>query len=73
MSSNGITCWKTNHLQKFKLWKQFQDHIRHDNGDLSSFWMSYLDIVETILLALLGTIREDYWQLHLSVIQPFIP
>ena len=60
--------WKTNHLRKF-FRNQFQDHYRHDNGGLSSFWMSYVDIVETILLALLRATREGNWQLHLSAIQ----
>jgi len=40
------------------LWKQFQDNLRHGNGDLSSLWMSYVDIVEMILIVLLRAIRE---------------
>jgi len=55
------------------LCKQFQDHLHHDNGDLSSFRMSYVDIVETILLALLRTIPEGNWSLHLPAIQSLIP
>ena len=32
------------------LWNEYLDYLRHDNGDLSAFWMSYLDIVGEILL-----------------------
>jgi len=49
-----------------------QDYLRRDNGELSSFWMSYVDIVETILLTLLCAIRECNWQLQFSAIQALI-
>ena len=36
-------------------WNEYLDFLRHDNGNLSAFWMSYVDIVGAILLGLLGT------------------
>ena len=40
------------------LWHEFLDHLRNSNGDLSSFWMTYIDMVEHILLALIRAARE---------------
>ena len=54
-------------------WNEFLDHLRHDNGELSAFWMSYVDIVENVLLALLRAAREGNWLLHLSAIRNMIP
>lgn len=42
------------------------------NRKLSSFWMSYLHIVE-ILLNLLRASREGNWELHLSIVRKIIP
>ncbi len=39
-------------------WNNFLDHLRHNNGDLSAYWMSYMDIVESVLLGLLCVSRE---------------
>lgn len=55
------------------LWQKFLDHLRRENGDLSTFWMTYVDIVENVLLALLRAAREGNWQLHLSAIEAMIP
>ena len=38
------------------------------NGKLSAFWMSYVDIVERIVLGLLRASREGDWDLHLHSI-----
>ena len=27
-------------------WSDFQEHLRHNNGDLSAYWMSYIDTRE---------------------------
>ena len=35
------------------LWSELLYHLRNDNGELSAFWMSYIDLVEDVLLALL--------------------
>ena len=48
------------------------DYLGTSNGKLSSFWMSYLDIIE-ILLNLLRASREGGWELHLSAIRKMIP
>jgi len=32
-------------------WNNFLDHFHHNNGDISAYWMSYIDMVENILLA----------------------
>ena len=44
---------------------KYLDYLRNSNGKPSSFWMSYLDIVE-ILLNLLRASREEDWELHLT-------
>lgn len=31
------------------LFQQYHDFLRNDNGSLSGFWMSYLDMVEILL------------------------
>ena len=40
-----------------EIWDQFIDHIRHGNGELSFFWMSYVDMVD-LFLGLLRASRE---------------
>jgi hypothetical protein len=55
------------------LWKKFLNYLRHDNGDLSAFWMSYIDMVEGTLLNLLRASRERNWNLHLFSIKSMIP
>ena len=54
------------------LYDKYLDYLRNSNGKLCSFWMSYLDIVET-LLNLLRASREGSWELHLSAIRKMIP
>ena len=51
---------------------QYLDLLRNDNGKLSSFWMSYVDMVE-IILGLLLSSREGDFQLHLASIRAMIP
>lgn len=57
----------------FSLWDTFLDHLRHDNGDLSAFWMTYVDIVQDVLLGLIRAAREGNWDLHLHAIRQMIP
>ena len=52
---------------------QFLSYLRHDNGNLSTFWMSYVDMVGDILLGLIRVSREGNWQLHLFAIRKTIP
>ena len=55
------------------LWQEFCHHLRYDNGDLSAFWMSYVDFVQDVLLGLLRPSREGNWDLHLFAIREMIP
>ena len=57
----------------YQLWDQYLQYLRADNGDLSAFWMSYLDIVEDVLLGLIRASREGNWLLHLHAIRQMIP
>ncbi len=54
------------------LWGDFTEHLRHNNGELSAYWMTYIDIVENVLLALLRSSREGNWSLHLHAIKTMI-
>ena len=54
------------------LWKSYLDSLMHDRGDLASFWMMYIDMVE-ILLWLIRADREGDWSLHLASIKEMIP
>ena len=55
------------------MWRQFLEHLRHTNGDLSAFWMSYIQLVGDVLLGLIRASREGNWQLHLFAICQMIP
>ena len=55
------------------LWNQFLSYLRHDSGNSSTFWMSYVDMVGDILLGLLRASREGNWELHLFAIRKMIP
>ena len=54
------------------LYDKYLDYLRHSNGKLSSFWMSYLDIVE-ILLNFLRASRERNLELYLWAIRKMTP
>ena len=41
------------------LYDQYMDYLRHENGNLSRFWVSYLDMVE-ILLGLLRAVSYTH-------------
>ena len=56
----------------FQLFEKYMDCLRHENGKLSEFWMSYIDMVE-ILLGLLRATREGNWELHLSCTRQMLP
>ena len=40
------------------LWDKFTEHLHHDNGELSAYWMTYVDIIENVVLGLLRSSRE---------------
>ena len=39
-------------------WGNVLEHLRHTNGELSAYWMSYIDLVETVLLGLLRLLLQ---------------
>ena len=49
-------------------WANFLEHLCHNNGELSAFWMSYTDMMENVVLGLLRATREGKWSLHLNAI-----
>jgi len=59
---------------KFMLLKftEYLDFLRKDNGSLSAFWMSYVDIIN-LLLDTVRASREGNWDLHLASIRGIIP
>ena len=56
-------------LQRFQ---DYLDFLRTENGDLSTFWMSYVDMVE-IVLGLVRASREGDFDHHLMCIRAMIP
>ena len=46
--------------------------LRCGSGNLSTFWMSYMDMIE-ILLGLIRASREGGWMLHLASVRAMIP
>ena len=52
---------------------QISHHLQNDNGDLSAFWMSYVDFVQDVLLGHLRASCEGNWDLHLFAIRAMIP
>ena len=54
------------------LFQQYMDVLRHQNGTMSQFWMTYIDLV-TILLDFIRASREGDWALHLKSIGEIIP
>jgi len=51
---------------------EYLDHLRISGGNLASFWMTYIDLVQ-IMLQLLKASREGNWLLQLSAIHDMIP
>ncbi len=56
----------------FSLFEEHLDQLRNNNGDLSKFWMSCLDLID-ILLCLVRAAREGDWRLHIASIKRMIP
>ena len=56
-------------MKLFRLYLQF---LRHENEELSSFWISYIDMIK-ILLNIIRASREGDWLLHLASIRSMIP
>ncbi len=60
-------------LELMILWRDFLEHLRHINGELSGYWMSYIDMVEHVILGLLRASREGNLDLHMNAIRSMIP
>ena len=56
----------------FKLFDIYLVYLRQENGPLSAFWMSYVNMVE-VMLGLIRASREGDWVLHLASIRAMIP
>ena len=56
----------------FMLYNTYFEKLRKQSGQIASFWMTYIDIVD-ILLGLIRASREGNWQLHLNAIHSMIP
>ena len=56
----------------FKIFQQYLSFLRSDAGPLAQYWMSYIDMVET-LLHLIRASREGNWLLHLHAIHAILP
>lgn len=54
------------------LLRGYLDSLRHERGNLASFWLMYVDVVET-LLGLIRADREGDWNLHLASTRKMIP
>lgn len=55
-----------------KQFREYLDHLRNQQGDLSEFWMSFIDMA-SIVLDLIRASREGDLDLHLSGIRRMIP
>lgn len=55
-----------------QVFDSFVNFLRTGNGDLSAFWVSYLDVVD-IFQGHLRASREGDWKLHLASIRAMIP
>ena len=55
-----------------ELFRRYMLFLRTENGTLSEFWVSYLDLVD-ILLSMIRATREGDWELHISSIRNLIP
>ncbi|XP_078353848.1 uncharacterized protein LOC144638526 [Oculina patagonica] len=56
----------------FDLYQDYLSFLRTEAGHLAQFWMSYMDMVET-LLHLIRSSREGNWMLHLYAIRAVLP
>lgn len=55
------------------MWREFLEKLPCSNGELSAYWMSYVDMVEGVVLGLLRASRESNCLLHLHAICKMIP
>lgn len=55
-----------------ELFNDYLDYLGHENGNLSTFWISYIDMVE-ILLGMIRDFREGNWFFYFATIRAVIP
>lgn len=55
-----------------KMFEAYVDHLSHENGDLSSFYISYVVMVDVPLMTIRATI-EGNWPLYLASMRKKIP
>ena len=60
------------YINSAELFGEYLDYLRNDNGNLSAFWMSYIDMVDIVLNFIRST-REGNWQLQLAAVRAMIP
>ena len=53
------------------MWNDFLNYLRDDNGELSAFWMTYVDVIQDILLGV-ALFHETERLLSSSVLQKCI-
>ena len=58
--AHNATLQSTGFGEVHRLWEAFLNHLWSSNGEQSKFWMSYVDIVDS-LLALIKAPREGNW------------
>ena len=56
----------------FHLFNVYLDFLQNENGDLSTMWMSYIDMVD-VVLGLIRASREGDWLLHLAMVIAILP
>jgi hypothetical protein len=61
-----------NYLQLCEAFCAFLQFLRTNNGATSRFWMSYIDMVST-LLNFIRAAREGNWNLHMQSVRSIIP
>ena len=59
-------------IKASQLFQEHLDRLRSSSGQLASFWMSCIDIME-IMLGLLRASREGNWNMYLHFIRCMIP
>jgi hypothetical protein len=59
-------------IKVMELFENYLNYLRNENGPLSSFWMTYIDMVE-LLIGLIRSNREGNWFLYMACIQQMIP
>ena len=62
----------TSYKKMIAYFNEYLKHLHDSNGQLSSFWMSYVDMIE-ILLAFIRASRESNWEMHLSAVRSMLP